>query len=68
MRFCPPACALAAFITVWRGQSKRKAAAVNLKGQAALFVIVGLPAKGRGSILHTLKASFSKPCYASPLL
>jgi hypothetical protein len=45
MRFCPPACALAAFITVWRGQSKRKAAAVNLKGQAALFVIVGLPAK-----------------------
>ena len=38
-------CCLSARIRIRRGQSDSEAPAVNLKGQTALFVIVGLPAQ-----------------------
>ena len=40
-------CCLSARIRIRRGQSDSEAPAVNLKGQTALFVIVGLPAQIR---------------------
>ena len=39
------ACCVTAFIRIRRGQSDSEAPAVNLKGQTALFVIVGLLAQ-----------------------
>ena len=39
------ACCVTALIRVRRGQTDSEASAVNLEGQAALFVIVGLPAQ-----------------------
>ena len=38
-------CCLSARIRIRRGQSDSEAPAVNLKGQTALFVIIGLPAQ-----------------------
>ena len=38
-------CCLTALIRVRRGQTDSEASAVNLEGQAALFIIVGLPAQ-----------------------
>ena len=39
------ACCVTALIRIRSGQSDSEASAVNLKGQTALFVIVGLPAQ-----------------------
>jgi len=39
------ACCVTALVGIRRGQSDSEAPAVNLKGQTALFVIVGLPAQ-----------------------
>ena len=39
------ACCVTAFIRIRRGQANGKPPAVDLKGQTALFVIIGLPAQ-----------------------
>jgi hypothetical protein len=39
------ACCVTALVGIRRGQSDAEASAVNLEGQAALFIIVGLPAQ-----------------------
>ena len=39
------ACCVTALVGIRRGQTDSKAPAVDLKGQTALFVIVGLPAQ-----------------------
>ena len=38
-------CCLSARIRIRRGQTDGESSAVNLEGQAALFIIVGLPAQ-----------------------
>ena len=39
------ACCVTALVGIRRGQSDSESSAVNLEGQAALFIIVGLPAQ-----------------------
>ena len=39
------ACYLSALVGIWRGQTDSEASAVDLEGQPALFVIVGLSAQ-----------------------
>ena len=53
------ACRVSSLIRIWRGQTDSEASAVDLEGQPALFVIVGLPHRSGYSAVYCIRRFLS---------